>query len=61
MSVKPVIVAKFYAFAALQLKSPFFCDVASSHWVIGAPRFETASWPHLRGARRHIPEERGPK
>jgi len=39
-----------YAFVALQFMSPFFCEMAPRHWVIGARSCDTAWLAHLVGS-----------
>lgn len=41
---KNIKYTKFYTFAVIDLKYPFFWDMAPYHWVMDARRFETTYW-----------------
>ena len=46
---------KFYVFAVVWMRYPFFEDVMPCHWVFGSHWFEILKWSHLkrlRGPRR---------
>lgn len=39
---------KFYTFAVIDVKSPYFWDMAPYHWVMDARHFGTTQWYYFR-------------
>ena len=42
--------ANFLAFEAVQLRPPFFCDIALCHRIYADQSFQFVLWPHVKGS-----------
>ena len=42
--------AIFQGFEAVQLRPPFFCDIALRHRKVAAQSFQCLLWPHVEGS-----------